>query len=100
MRREMTLAEAKLWFQSLQNMPFRFRRQRPFGVYIVDFYCAKKKLAIEIDGESHFTLQAQEYDQKRTLYLENLGLKVIRFNNNDIMSNLSAVHEEIIRLLL
>jgi very-short-patch-repair endonuclease len=60
-----------------------FRRQRPIGDYIVDFYCAKAKLVIELDGSGHYTDAGRRYDARRTAYLESLCLRVIRFSNHD-----------------
>ncbi len=91
----MTTAEKKLWNQYLKNLEFRFLRQRPIDNFIVDFYCAALKLVIEIDGESHFTTEAKEYDQARTKILEGYGLKVIRFTNDEVMNNLEGVCQQI-----
>jgi very-short-patch-repair endonuclease len=99
MRRKMTPAEAKLWYQFLRNAPVKFRRQRPAGWYILDFYCPEKKLVIEVDGAQHYTKEALEYDAIRTGYLESCGLKVIRFSNQDVTKNLSAVSEKILTVI-
>lgn len=98
LRRDMTPAEKKLWY-FLKTLPRRFRRQRPIGNYIVDFYCPEAKLVIEVDGESHFTEQGQAYDAKRTTYLESLGLRVVRFTNAEVTQNLEGVCAEIEQLL-
>lgn len=87
----MTAAEKKLWYEYLRTFPHRVYRQRPIDHYIVDFYCPKLKLVIEVDGDSHFTPEAQEYDQKRTEILENYGLTVVRFNNVQIMDSFEGV---------
>ena len=84
MRTNMTEPEKRMWYQCLKQLPHRFRRQRPFGLYIVDFYCAAYKLVIEIDGYSHSSEEAQEYDAERTAYLQSLGLRVIRFSNQEV----------------
>ena len=81
LRRSMTPEEQRLWFGYLRSAPVRFRRQRPIGPYIADFYCAKAKLVIEIDGHDHFTEAGRRYDARRTAYLESLGLKVVRFSD-------------------
>ncbi len=88
-----------MWYQCLQRLPYRFRRQRPFGPYIVDFYCAAHKLIIEIDGDSHAADDAQEYDTQRTAYLQGLGLQVIRFSNLEVMENLDGVYEQVMDIL-
>ncbi|MGN0031681.1 MAG: endonuclease domain-containing protein [Candidatus Gastranaerophilaceae bacterium] len=72
----------------------KFRRQVPIGKYIVDFVNLDKKLVIELDGSQH--LDAIQYDNNRTEYLTNLGYKVVRFNNNDIINNLESVLNKIV----
>jgi very-short-patch-repair endonuclease len=99
MRRAMTPAEKKLWYQFLRNAPVRFRRQRPAGWYILDFYCPEKKLVIEVDGAQHYTKEGLEYDQIRTDYLESCDLKVIRFTNREVMTNLAGVSQNILEVL-
>ena len=91
MRKEMTPAEKHLWYNCLRHHPVKFRRQRPFGVFIVDFYCPAMKLVIEVDGDSHFTEQGKAYDKERTLFLESLGLTVLRFTNCEVLDNLEGV---------
>ena len=95
LRQNMTTAEKKLWSEYLQQFPHRVYRQRPIDNYIVDFYCPKLKLVIEIDGDSHFTPEAQEYDQVRSDVLRGYGLEVIRFTNQDVMENIAGVCEVI-----
>jgi len=99
MRTNMTEPEKRMWYQCLKQLPYRFRRQRPFGPYIVDFYCAAHKLVIEIDGDSHASAGAQEYDAERTAYLQGLGLQVIRFNNREVMETLDGVCERVVELM-
>ncbi len=97
LRNNQTKTEEKLW-QYLKNKymnNLKFRRQYSFGYYIVDFYCKEKKLVIEIDGDSHFTEEGKEYDKQRSFYLESLGLKVLRFTNNEIHENFEEVLEKI-----
>ncbi len=99
LRKNMTSQEQKLW-KILKNKSFygyRFRRQYPIGSYIVDFICREKKLVIEIDGGQHNQNDDIEYDKKRTIYLNSLGYKVIRFWNNDIDKNIVGVYEELKR---
>lgn len=90
MRREMTPAEKKLWFGFLRKFKYRVLRQRPIDHYIADFYCAKLRLVIEIDGTHHFTT-SKEYDKKRTDILHAYGLQVIRFTNDQVLNNFQAV---------
>ncbi len=92
MRRAMTDAECRIWFEVLQKMKPRIRRQRPIGRFIVDFYCAACKLVIEIDGESHDSEGALAYDQERTAFLKSQGLSVLRFTNAEALGNLEGVY--------
>jgi very-short-patch-repair endonuclease len=100
MRHPQTPAEATLW-HALRNRKtgFKFRRQHPIDRFIIDFYCAKAKLLIEVDGKSHLEPNQKEYDQARTEYLEKLGYKVIRFTNNDVKYNIDAVANNILRTI-
>lgn len=91
----MTRAERKLWYEYLHTFKYRVFRQRPIGRYIVDFYCPKLKLVIEIDGETHLAEEGKRYDDERTRILEGYGLKVLRFWNTDVMQNLQGVCEKI-----
>ena len=84
LRKNATAEEKKLWYQYLRNYPVQWNRQKVIGNYIVDFYCDKAKMVIEIDGSQHYEKEAMEYDQKRTEYLESLNICVIRFTNTDI----------------
>ena len=95
LRQNPTPAEKKLWQNYLRTFKFRVLRQRPIDNFIVDFYCAALKLVIEVDGESHFTDEGQEYDRERTQILEGYGLKVVRFTNDQVLNNFEAVCEEI-----
>ncbi|MFA5701588.1 MAG: endonuclease domain-containing protein [Desulfuromonas sp.] len=95
LRTNMTEPEKRMWYQCLKYLPHRFRRQRPFGPYIVDFYCAEQKLVIEIDGDSHTSDAAMAYDAERTALLEELGLRVIRFSNLEVMKNIEGVFERL-----
>lgn len=74
----------------------KFIRQYGVGSYVIDFYCPKLKLAIEIDGDSHFQERAEEYDKKRQKFIEQFGIKFLRVTNTDIYENLDGVTEEII----
>ena len=94
LRKNMTRQESALW-QFLRNYRFKFYRQRPIGSYIVDFYCRKLRLVIEVDGSQHNTPEAMEYDRIRTEYMNSLGLTVIRFSNEEVDTNLNGVCSEI-----
>jgi very-short-patch-repair endonuclease len=94
LRNNATLQEKILWSYLRKNrLKYKFRRQHSIGPYIVDFYCPEKRLVIEIDGSQHN--ENQEYDRERTLHLENLGHRVLRFWNNEINTNIIAVIEMI-----
>ena len=91
----MTKEERKLWYDYLSQYPYRFRRQVTVGNYIVDFYCASAKLAIELDGSQHYEQSGQQYDAARTAYLNSIGIEVLRFSNLDILRNLRGVCQSI-----
>jgi len=93
LRNNSTKAESQLR-KALQNSQVegrKFRRQHSLGNYIVDFYCPKEKLVIELDGEYHKHPVNQEYDRKRTQYLESLGITVLRFENHLVFQQLDMV---------
>jgi very-short-patch-repair endonuclease len=95
LRLEMTRAEQKLW-RFLRNgglLGHKFRRQMPVPPYIVDFCCVERRLVVELDGSQH--ADRTDYDQKRTAFLQSKGLKVLRFWNNDVLSQTTAVLEQI-----
>ena len=93
----MTFPERELWYHFLRDYPIRFQRQKPIGNYIVDFYCAKAKLVIELDGDYHGIEQQVADDAQRTKDLEQMGLTVLRFQNKDVVKNLYGVTMEIDR---
>lgn len=91
MRNEMTSAEKKLWHSYLKQDKNRWLRQRPISNFIVDFYCSNLKLVIEVDGTTHLEDKDIAGDEDRTKELEKLGLKVLRFWNDDILNGLNEV---------
>lgn len=96
-----TPAESALW-EELRNKKlkgYKFRRQHPVGVFILDFYCHTAKLAIEIDGEYHLEQEQQIYDRARTELLNQAGIQELRFTNQDILTNLPSVLGSIIQIL-
>ncbi|MBD2299247.1 endonuclease domain-containing protein [Nostoc sp. FACHB-87] len=95
LRKNMTPAEKKLWCDYLRNFQFRVLRQRPIDHFIVDFYCPTLQVVIEIDGDSHFTDEGQDYDRDRTRILEGYGLKIIRFTNSQVLNHFESVCEHI-----
>ena len=95
LRKNMTKEERHLWYDFLRKYPIRFLRQKVLGKYIVDFYCAKARLVIELDGSAHYTDEGKEYDKQRTEFLYEYGLKVIRIPNTQINNNFEGVCEYI-----
>lgn len=95
MRKQMTYAERRLWLSFLREYPISFVAQKVIGNYIVDFYCRKARLSIELDGKSHSSLRQDEYDRVRTTCLEMLEIKELRFTNNEVYENLEGVCETI-----
>ena len=91
LRNNATKQENHLWYDFLKQSQFQFNRQRIIGEYIVDFYCPTAKLVIELDGSQHFEKEAIEYDTLRTGYLKSLGLKVLRFTNDEIDQSFESV---------
>ncbi len=95
LRREMTRQECHLWYDFLKPCPVTFRRQKQFGHYIVDFYCASANLVVELDGSQHYEGEAQQRDAERDKYLNGLGLTVLRFSNHDVDRHFDGVCAEI-----
>ena len=95
LRNDMTKEEKHLWYDYLKDYPVTIKRQKVFDKYIVDFYCAKAKLAIELDGSQHYEKEGHSADLVRDKYLADLGIKILRYSNYDINNNFVAVCEEI-----
>ena len=95
LRKNMTPWERELWFKFLRYYPVRFQRQKAIGNYIADFYCAKARLIIELDGGGHYSAEQSEKDAIRTENLQTMGLTVLRFCNLDIDHNFVGVCERI-----
>jgi very-short-patch-repair endonuclease len=95
LRKNQTDAEKVLWkkLRNRQIYGYKFRRQVPIGSYIVDFMCVSVKLIIELDGGQH--AEQQDYDRKRTAYLEAKEFQVVRFWNNDVLTNIDGVLESL-----
>ena len=93
LRKNMTKEERHLWYDYLRNHPIRFLRQKVIDNYIVDFYCSRLKLAIELDGSQHFEPSGMKYDEERTKRLNLRGIEVIRIANNEIDQNFTGVCE-------
>lgn len=95
LRKNLTDAEQLLW-RLLRDRLFankKFRRQHPIGRYILDFYCHELKLAIEVDGRQHNVSSGRKYDEKRTRYLNEKGIRVVRFWSNDVLQETDSVLE-------
>ena len=95
LRKNMTKEERRLWYEYLHNYPYRFRRQVTVGKYILDFYCATARLAVELDGSQHCEPAQLLYDEQRTAYLDSIGIYVLRFSNLDVLQNLRGVCRQI-----
>ena len=94
-KKNATKQENHLWFDFLRKLPVRFYRQYTIENYIVDFFCPKADLVIELDGSQHYEPSAIEYDIKRTQTLNRHNLTVFRYTNRDINERFDAVCEDI-----
>lgn len=99
LRKNLTPAEKKLWYEYLRNFGHPVLRQKPIHHFIVDFYCARLKLVIEVDGDIHYTDEGLLYDKRRTEILEKYGLQVLRFTNHEVLNNFEAVIHTIQQIL-
>ncbi|MBK5275287.1 MAG: endonuclease domain-containing protein [Desulfuromonadales bacterium] len=97
----MTDAEQLLWYclRRKQLGGFRFRRQHPFEQYVLDFFCFKARLVVELDGGQHNSPEIHLRDKERTLFLKQHGIQVVRFWNNEVFSNLEGVLQSIYDVL-
>ena len=99
LRKDMTKEERHLWYDFLRTYPVRFSRQKVLGRYIADFYSARARLVIELDGSQHYEDRNLGKDAERTAFLEGYGLKVIRIPNNEVNCNFRNVCMYIDRLV-
>ena len=95
LRKNMTREEKHLWYDFLRYYPVRFYRQRVIGPYIVDFFCHRAQLVIELDGSGHYTEAGRMKDEGRKAFLERRGLLVIRYTNRIIREQFSLVCDQI-----
>ena len=95
LRRNLTPQERKLWYVFLRDYPVKIYKQRIIESFVVDFYCAQARLVIELDGSQHYTEQGKAYDAERSAVLEQYGLLVLRFANNDVDNHFDAVCAQI-----
>ncbi|NIM93010.1 MAG: DUF559 domain-containing protein [Anaerolineales bacterium] len=95
LRKEQTKAEEILWFvlRNRNLCGWKFRRQHPIGPFIVDFFCLEAKLVVEVDGDTH--VGQEEYDERRTEWLNGQGYRVIRFTNREVLKHTRLVMEVI-----
>jgi very-short-patch-repair endonuclease len=101
LRARMTEAEVKLWAELSNNklLGFKFRRQHPFNRYVLDFYCHKLKLGIEVDGSIHELEGQKILDAQREQHLFEFGLKVIRFTNEEVVNDIEMVKSKIVEIV-
>lgn len=93
--KNMTDEEKHLWYDFLKELPITINRQKVIGNYIVDFYCAQKKIVIEIDGWQHYEKEGLIKDRQRDEFLKSLGIKVLRYTNIELHKNFKNVCEDI-----
>ena len=98
LRKHMTKQERKLWYEFLREFPYPVYRQKVIGSFIVDFYCAKAKVVIELDGSQHYQGKQAEQDAVRDEMLQELGICVLRFPNNAVQDDFAGVCEQIARV--
>lgn len=93
LRKNQTETEKIVWdkLRDRRFLNLKFRRQYGIGNYIADFYCSSLKLVIELDGGQHFTEEGLEYDKIREEFMKSLGIKTLRFNNNEVLNNIEEV---------
>lgn len=99
LRKNMTPQEKKLWYKFLSSYPIRFQRQKAIDNYIADFYCHKAKLVVEVDGTQHLSRNGKISDNLRATFLNESGVKVVRFSNEAIDNNFTRVCELIDELV-
>ncbi|MCL2814661.1 MAG: endonuclease domain-containing protein [Oscillospiraceae bacterium] len=97
LRKNMTRQEKHLWYDFLRSYPVRILRQKVIDSFVVDFYCAEAKLVIEIDGSQHYTENGIAYDTERERAMRAMGLKTIRYTNDEIEKRFDAVCGDIDR---
>ena len=96
LRKNMTKEERHLWYDFLKALPITVHRQKVIGSYIIDFYIAQEKIAIELDGSQHYETEGKQADEKRDLFLKSLGITVLRYSNLDVNRKFAAVCEDIL----
>lgn len=99
LRKNMTKEEKHLWYDFLKNLPVTVNRQKVIGKYIVDFYIASSRIVIELDGSQHYQEEGIVKDMERDSFLNELGIKVLRYSNLDINKNFEEVCQDILNHL-
>lgn len=99
LRRNLTEPEKRIWFGVLRRLEYPVLRQKPLDNFIVDFYCPKAKLVIEIDGKSHDTNDARLYDKERDEILQSYGLKVLHVRNEEVMNDFDGIKRKILNII-
>lgn len=99
LRREMTKEERHLWYDFLKTLPINVNRQKVIGKYIVDFYIASIKTVIELDGSQHYETKGINSDKERDAFLNDLGISVLRYSNDDVNNNFDGVCEDLLNRL-
>ncbi|KKC35695.1 hypothetical protein WH87_16640 [Devosia epidermidihirudinis] len=101
LRREQTVAERRFWalIQPWRERGWHWRRQAPIGPFVVDFVCKRSKLVVEVDGDSHFDAAGLAHDARRTAFLTELGYRVVRCSNADVLGNAEGVFAVVLGIL-
>ena len=97
LRSNMTKEEKHLWYDFLKKLPQTVNRQKVLGNYILDFYCAEAKIAIELDGAKHYEQKGKEKDAERDKFLGEQGIKVLRYTNIELNQNFNGVCLDILK---
>ena len=97
LRKNSSKAEILIWerLKGKQVLGYKFRRQYSVGAYVIDFYCPALKLAVEIDGDSHFQEEAEDNDKQRQAFIESFGVRFLRFTNEEVFTNSRGMLEVI-----
>ncbi|MGY2440487.1 endonuclease domain-containing protein [Pseudomonas sp. SDO52101_S400] len=100
LRASQTDCEQMLWqrLRARQVVGLKFRRQVPIPPFVLDFYCVELRLAVELDGGQHYEAAGEVHDRRRTLYLQRLGIEVVRFSNLEVIQRMGDVLEQILRV--
>ena len=97
LRKNMTPEEKHLWYDFLKRLPFNVRRQHNIENYIVDFYIAEKKIVVELDGRQHLSPENKQADEQRDRDLVSWNITVLRYSNDSVRNNFTAVTADILR---